>query len=257
MTPVDLDRIATWPVEIANFMEKYSSDLREERIEDKKYTASSSDYRIMNGAPPMPTWCQAKALIEQVMADRDLLVFHATRLIDFDHVRNDGLFKLDLEQHVRRLKAHLDSNGALEELAEVDAAVQAMLDADAWFINREGAVWATPHRKSLHDGGCNVFYETYGGEAIERIAAYAGGKLLGRLQQMGTPAVVLFRYPAYGEGWCLFTAGRLPQTMIELSLQSQGNWEAMDYGWDVMIERDVPPANIVAVVNLDDPDVAP
>ncbi|QYO75497.1 hypothetical protein [Devosia salina] len=101
-----------------------------------------------------------------------------------------------------------------------------------------------------------MFYKTYGGEAIERIAGHAGGKLLRRLRQMGTPAVVQFRYPAYGKEWCSFTAGRMPQSMIELFLQSEGNWEAMDYGWDVMIKRDVPAANIVAVVRIDNPDVA-
>ena len=181
MNPGDLDRIATWPVEIIDFMASHSAELRAERMADKKYTLSPSTCRILNDRPPMPTRSRAKALVEQVMADRDLLVFHATRLIDFDHVRNDGLFKLDLHQHVSRIKVHLERNGALRELAEVDAAVQKMLDADARFINREGAVWATPRRKSLHDGGCNIFYESYGGEAIERIASYAGGSLLRRL----------------------------------------------------------------------------
>lgn len=256
MNPVDLDRLDTWPVEITDFLATHSAALRVERIADREYTLSPSTHRITNDAPPMLTWTDAKELVKQVMADRDLLVFHATRLIDFDHIRNDGLFKLDLKQHVDRIKGHLESDGALEELAEVDAAVKKMLDADPSFINREGAVWATPNRKSLHDGGCDVFYETYGGEAIERITAHASDKLVGRLRQMGTPAVVIFRYPAYGEGWCASTAHRLPQTMIELFLQSEGNWEACDYGWDVMIKRDLPAANIVAVVKLDNPEVA-
>lgn len=256
MNPVDLERTSTWPVEITDFLAEHSAELRRERMAEKKYSLSSSTHRIMNDSPPMPIWLQAKALIEKMMARRELLAFHATRLIAFDHVRNDGLLKLDLVQHVSRLKLHLESIGALEELAEVDAAVHKMLTAEKWFISREGAVWATPLRTSLHDGGCDVFYETYGGEALERIAGYAGGKLLGRLKQMGTPAVVLFRYPAYSDGWCIFTAGRLPQTMIELFLHSQGNWEAMDHGWDIMIKRDVPAANILAVLKLDDLEVA-
>ena len=73
-----------------------------------------------------------------------------------------------------------------------------------------------------------MFYESYGGEALERIAAYAGGKLEQRLKRLGTPAVVILRYPAYG--WCKFSRGRLPQSMIELHLQHKGDWEAMDYG---------------------------
>ncbi|RWD28661.1 hypothetical protein [Mesorhizobium sp.] len=253
MHPVDMDKIATWPTRVTAFLTAHSRELRAEREADHKYTLSPSTYRIMNDAPPMPRWDEAKALIENVMADRELVAFHATRLIDFDHIRKDGLMMLDLEQHVARLKGHLQDAGAVDELAEVDAAVTKMLKADSFFNNREGAVWATPHRASLHDGGCDVFYESYGGEAIERIAGYARGKLEQRLKQLGTPAVVIIRYSAYG--WCKFTHGRLPQSMIELHLQHEGDWEAMDYGWDIMINRDVPAENIVAVVPLDDPAV--
>ncbi len=254
MHPVDMDRIVTWPPEVTAFLRAHSKQLRAEREADHEYTLAPSTYRIMNDAPPMPRWDEAKALIENVMADRELVAFHATRLIDFHHVQKDGLMMLNLEQHVARLKGHLQDAGAVDELAEVDAAVSKMLKADSFFINREGAVWATPRRASLHDGGCDVFYKSYGGEAIERIAGYAGGKLERRLKQLGTPAVVIIRYPTYG--WCKFTHGRLPQSMIELHLRYEGDWEAMDCGWDIMINRHVPTENIVAVVSLDDPAVA-
>lgn len=254
MHPVDMDKIATWPTDVTAFLTAHSKELRAEREADHRYTLSPSTYRIMNDAPPMPRWDEAKALIENAMADRELVAFHATRLIDLHEVRKQGLTTLDLEQHVTRLKGHLLDAGAVDELAEVDAAVTKMLKADRFFINREGAVWATPHRASLHDGGCDVFYESYGGEALERIARYAGGKLEQRLKQLGTPAVAIIRYPTYG--WCKFTRGRLPQSMIELHLQHEGDWEAMDYGWDIMINRHVPAENIVAVVLLDDPAVA-
>jgi len=257
MHAVDMDHIDTWPAKITSFLALHSKELRTEREADHRYTLSPSTYRMMHDSPPpMPRWNSAKRLIEEEMTDRDVIAFHATRLIDFNHVRQDGLIKLDLSQHIQRLKRHLQDAGALEELEEVDAAVAKMLEADSWFIKREGAVWATPHRSSLHDGGCDVFYESYGGEAIERIAGYARGKLAKSLTLLGTPAVVVLRYPAYGDYWCKFTTGRLPQTMIELYLKAEGDWEAMDYGWDVMIERDVPPDHIIAVVPLKDPSLA-
>jgi hypothetical protein len=161
-----------------------------------EYTQAPSIYRIMNYAPPIPRWGEAKALIENVIADRELIAFHVTRLIDFQHVRKDGLMMLNLEQHVARLKGHLRDADAIDELAEVDAAVSKMLNAYSFFTNREDAVWATLYRASLHDGGCDVLYESVGREAIERIVGYAGGKLERRLKQIGTPAVVIIRYPA-------------------------------------------------------------
>lgn len=255
MHPVDLDKIATWPTAITDFFTAHSTQLRAEREADHAYSLSPSTHRIMHDAPAMPHWDEAEGLIEETMKDRDLVAFHATRLIDFDDVRKNGLVKLDLHQHLDRLKEHLRRAGAQEELDEVDAAVAKMMMADSWFVSREGSVWATPQRSALHNGGCDVFYESYGGEAIERIAGYARGKLESKLKTMGTPAVVTIRYPGYGPGWCKRTAGRLPQSMIELFLEAEGDWEAMDHGWDIMIERDVPPRHIVSVVGYRDPSV--
>lgn len=254
MHPVDLDKIATWPDGITSFLKAHSEQLRLEREADHGYALAPSDFRIMNDPPPMPRWNEAKALIATAMADREVIAFHATRLVDINDVHRDGLLRLNLVQQVARLKEHLEVAGAYDELAEVDAALAQIMEADRFFIKREGAVWATPHRASLHDGGCNVFFESYGGEAIERMAGYAGGKLELRLKKIGEPAVVMIRYPAYG--WCQFTQGRLPQSMIELHLQHEGGWEAMDYGWDIMIKRDIPAQNVIAIVPPDDPAVA-
>ncbi|MGR3761737.1 hypothetical protein ACUXV3_16645 [Roseobacteraceae bacterium NS-SX3] len=210
------------------FLTKHSKELRVEREAERRYNLSSSELRIKNGPQAMPRWSEAKALINRAMASRELVAFHATRLFDFQEVRRGGLLKLNLAQQIARLKRHLEAVGANEELAEVDVAVRKMLETDSFFIKREGAVWATPHRASLHDGGCAVFYESCGGEALERIATNAGGKLEQKLKQLGKPAVVIIRYPALG--WCAFTNDRLPRSMIELHLQHQGNWEAPDYG---------------------------
>lgn len=254
MNPIDFDKISTWPAEIPSFLRQHSAALRAERNADHNYSLSPSTFRIFNEAPPMPKWDEAINLIRNVMYQHDVIAFHATRLIDFDHIRMGGLKMLDLDRHVELIKEHLQAIDASEELAEVDSAVAEMLAADRQFIHRQGQVWMTPLRRFLYDGGCDVFFESYGGEAIERIAGYAAGKLGDRLKKMGTPAVVVSRFPAFG--WCSRTESRHPQGMIELYLEAEGNWDAMDYGWDVMIERHVPPENIVAVVSYDDPSVA-
>jgi hypothetical protein len=250
MDPVDMDKIGTWPNEITAFLTAHSKDLLAERAADRNYTLAPSDFRILNGSPPMPRWKEATALIENVMADRELLAFHATRLIESNEVQREGLLRLDLARHVARIKGQLEVAGAFDELAQIDAAVKKMLKADNSFINREGAVWATPNRASLHDGGCNVFFESYGGEAIKRVAGYAQGKLEQRLKLLGKPAVVIIRYPAYG--WCEFTHRSLPQSMIKSYLRQESDWETMTCGWDIMIRRDVPPQNIVAVLPGED-----
>ena len=180
------------------------------------------------------------------MADREVLAFHATRFVDINDVYRDGLLRLNLVQQVARLKKQLEVSGAYDELSEVDGALAQAIEADSVFIKREGAVWASPQRMSLHDGGCKVFYDYYGGEAIKWMARYAKGNLELRLKQIGKPAVVIIRYPAYG--WCRFTNSRLPKSMIELYLQYEGSWEAMDYSWDIMIKRDVPAKHVIAVV---------
>ncbi len=163
MCPVDMNNIATWPREVTKFLTTHSEELRIERKADQDYCLSSSEFRIMKNPPQMSRWREAEILIKNMMADRELIAFHATRLIDFDGVRKSGLLTLDLTQHVVRIKKALQNVAAADELAEIDAAVTKVLEADDNFIKRECAVWATPHRASLHDGGCDVFFDSYGG----------------------------------------------------------------------------------------------
>lgn len=53
-------------------------------------------------------------------------------------------------------------------------------------------------------------------------------------------------------GWCTFADGRLVPSVIELYLRAEAGFEAVDYGWDVMVKRDVPATLIEAVVPPDD-----
>ena len=74
------------------------------------------------------------------------------------------------------------------------------------------------------------------------------------VSRRASPAVVIARIPA--TGWCQFADYRLPQTMIEVFLEAEASTEATDYGWDVMVARDIPAELIEAVVPPDDPMVA-
>jgi hypothetical protein len=95
-----MDRIVTWPAEVAAFLSAHSEELRAERQRDHVYSLSPSIFRILNDAPSMPRWEEALHLIGELMAERELLAFHATKLIDFNHIRMDGLRMLILDQHL-------------------------------------------------------------------------------------------------------------------------------------------------------------
>ena len=253
--PVDLERLHTWPGNVLDFLQEHADALRSERTVEHIYNLAGSLHRLRNPAPVMRHWREAEALIAETMVNRELRAFHATRLADFDSIRREGLLRLNIARDLERLKRTLAGHLPPERIGDVDAALATMLAADPHFLEREGAIWATPMRRFLHDGGCEVFFESFGGEAVERLAGYLGGELPIALKGIGEPAVVVIRYPA--SGWCAFTDGRLPQSMIELYLEAQGDWEAMDHGWDIMIERDVPPERIEAVVRASDPAVQP
>jgi hypothetical protein len=63
MHPVDMDKIATWPNEVTSFLTAHSKELRAEREADHSYALAPSDFRIMNGAPPMPRWKEVAPVV--------------------------------------------------------------------------------------------------------------------------------------------------------------------------------------------------
>ena len=252
--PIDLDDQTTWPAPVLAFLQEHAAELRLQRTADHEYMRKGSIHRMQNPSPSMSRWHEAKALIEKELEGRDYLAFHGTRLVDFDDVRREGLLMLDFDGHIEKLKRNLAAIGADDELEEVDDALAGKLEDDPMFAERQGQVWMTPLRRFLHDGGLDDIMGNYGGEAVDDIAVLAGGKLKQRLQKMGTPAVVVARIPVFG--WCRSTEGRIAQSIIELYLEAQGDWDPMDYGWDIMLEQDVPADRIVAVVAHDDPSVS-
>lgn len=249
MAVVDLDRIDSWPETIRQHLVANEAELRSERIADHEYILSDTMHRLLNESPEMQVWDWTKDFIAGVMSEHDIRVFHATRLLDADAIRREGLQRLSFETVIPRVKAALSPRLA----AELDERLTAMVEDDGYFAHRQGSVWLTPQRRFLHDGGCDIFFEHFGGEAVQRLAGEEG-ELVEALQALGKPQVVVARIPA--TGWCRFADGRLPQSMIELFLERQGDWDPMDYGWDVMLERDIPADRIEAIVDPRDPAVA-
>jgi hypothetical protein len=123
-----------------------------------------------------------------------------------------------------------------------------------FFATREGSVWFTPMRRYLHDGGCNVFFEHWGGEAIQRFAAMGSPKLEAAIRSIGTAAVAVAHIPAYG--WCRFSPTRLAPTMLDLMLERVAPDEVHTPGWDVLVKQTVPPCCIERVLPPTDPYVA-
>ncbi|MBU8541986.1 hypothetical protein, partial [Falsiroseomonas tokyonensis] len=188
------------------------------------------------------------------MFENDLRVFHATRLHDTHTIRTEGLRKLNIAERVAAVRAALAALGKGGLAEEFDAAVARFNLSTPEFRYRERKVYATPARRFLHDGGCDVFFENFGGEAIERICLQGSATLREALSHFGDPSVVVFRIPSFRT--CKRSESALPNCMLDLMLQRQGLLDHRPGYWDVVIEHDVPPDWIEAVVPQHDPSVA-
>lgn len=246
---VDLDRPDTWPEGIVAAIEAEISALVAEREADRAFDLSG-DHWFKDG-PPMPVTERLTALVEEAMRDRNIRVFHATRLLDFEQIRREGLRPLALEERIADLKA-LTASGPLAAYADKFDARIARIDL-SFYDGRVGQVWFTPMRRALHDGGCDVFFEHWGGEFIQRLASEAG--MVRAIRGYGTPAIVVARIPAYGCAG-LFQDRMLAPTMINLVIERAGQARYETNGWDVMIEDHVPAEWIEEIYALGDPEVA-
>jgi hypothetical protein len=122
---------------------------------------------------------------------------------------------------------------------------------DDFIRGREGQVWATPLRRLLHDGGCDVFFKHWGGEAIQRLAHTASADLEAKIRSLGAPAVVTFNIPAFG--CCARSDYRLAPTMLGLMLERASLIERNYEIWDVLLKRPIPTEWIESVLPNDDP----
>lgn len=246
---VDLDDFSTWPDGVREKIIRALPDLDEERAQERRWERSEDKW--LKPSPPQPVKDRLIAELNESMRDREIRVFHATRLVDFDEVRKLGLRALSFSDRFERLRA-LEREGQLSNMTENVDEILSRVDLAAPFLtNREGSVCATPLRALLHDGGCDVFYEQWGGEAVERIAASGSTELLNALKRVGEPAVVVFRIPAFGA--CIFSDGRLAETMIEVVTKFERKSDDDVSAWDVVIKADVPPDWVEDVYPPTDP----
>jgi hypothetical protein len=249
---VDLDLPKSWPpLLVAEIGPLLPSILAEEKA---SLAFDLSGDRWHHASPPTPSTKAAHQVVRREMANHRIRVFHATRLLDFDVVRREGLRPLDFEKQISTMKAILLSERRFASLNEIDDLVAAVDIDDDFFRGREGQVWATPLRRLLHDGGCDVFFKHWGGEAIQRLAQMASRELVLGIQSLGTPAVVTFGIPAFG--YCSFSDWRLPPTMVGLMLESAGLIERNLEAWDVLVKQAIPAEWIENVLPKDDPTLA-
>lgn len=195
-TPVDLDIVSSWPVMILEEVTPLLQVVMDEKEADLQYALSGD--RWFKPSPPAPATKSAHQIINREMAGKWIRVFHATRLLDFDAVRREGLQPLNLKRQIEAMKAGLVATGRFSTCSEVETLL-ANVDLESDLLDgREGQVWATPLRRLLHDGGCEVFFKHWGGEAMQRLAEMASPDLVKGIQSLGTAAVVTFDIPAFG-----------------------------------------------------------
>lgn len=247
---IDLDNAGTWPPAIVRQITPLFASILREKEADLDYCLSGD--RWHKPSPPSPATNAAYRTIKHEMAGRRIAVFHATRLLDWNAVRRDGLVPLDLARQISAMKEGLVASRQFHAEMEID---ELLAHVDLSLLEgREGQVWGTPLRRYLHDGGCDVFFKHWGGEAIQRLAHMASASLETAIRGVGTPAVVTFAMPAFG--CCTFGDLRLAPTMVGLLLEEAGLIEQNGECWDVLLTRSVPPDWIQSVLPSSDPGLA-
>lgn len=247
---VDLDRMATWPQDIRSYITPHIAEIAVERAAQNDFDISGD--RWFKPSPPSPRTDDASRIINASMSNHQLRVFHATRLLDADAVNVEGLRPLDIKSQIALVRTELARRELHDEVAELDAAVSAADLSSQSYACREQQVWFTPLRGSLHDGGCDIFFEHWGGEAIQRLTQ-SKATLTNTIRTLGSPAVVVGNIPAFGA--CLFSDLRLAPAMLSLMLEHAG-YDFCIESWDVLLKRDVPPEWIEAVLPHNDPRLA-
>lgn len=245
---VDLDDLNSWPHGLINSIEPLLPEINSELQSSNAFDLS--DEKWFKSSPPNPTTSAAQELICEAMIDREIRVFHATRLIDPTTIRAEGLRSLELKSHLRMIRAGLVKILNIAEIEDMDRAIASIDLTSNFFSVREGQVWFTPLRRNLHDGGCEVFFNNYGGEAIQRIANMATATMVSAIRKLGMPFVVVARIPAFG--CCHFGDSRLAPTMLQRIKETRTGHNATSIGWDVLIRKTIPKEWIEDVLPRED-----
>jgi len=245
---VDLDRKQSWPAAIVAEVTPLLPSILTECQATTAFELSGD--RWHKPTPPTLSTKAAYGIINHQMADRRIKVFHATRLLDFDTVRREGLRPLNLDHQINTMRAALLAAGQFASVCEIDALIATVNISDDFFRGREGQIWATPLRRLLHDGSCDVFFDHWGGEAIQRLAATTSRQLVKGIQSLGAPAVVTASIPAFG--CCTFSDWRLAPTMVNLMLERATMTEKSWGAWDVLVKQAIPAEWIESVLPKDD-----
>ncbi len=249
---VDLDDLGSWPAEVRSELDEKLDGLIAEYDAQTQFDLSGDHW--FKPPPPKPLTRRAQLVITEQMKAMKLRVFHATRLLDFNEVVRDGIRPLVLDERVARLR-ELAAQRRLADFEDEIGEIIGRVDlTDNCFTIREARVWATPLRRYLHDGGCDVFFDHWGGEAVQRLAHMASPALEAAIQGIGNPAVVVAKIPALG--FCKRSNWRLAPTMLELALEASGRVEVSVGAWDVCAELPIPPEWIEGVVPPDDATVS-
>lgn len=230
---IDLDDLSSWPKVILDDLESRIDEIIKELDADHKFHMSADKW--IKSPPLKPNYAAAIKHINNEVADKRLRVFHATRLISPEDIFKNGLKALSISERIKSLEG-LSANGPLSKFKNEIPNLINFSDRD--FIEcRKGQVWFTPLRRFLHDGGCDIFFEHWGGEVIQRLASMHSEELEAAIKEYGSPYVVIANIPCFG--WCEFADLRLAKTMIDVFIEHVDQEHTIG-AWDVMIKRDIP-----------------
>lgn len=247
---VDLDDFSSWPEGVFDTISTSVDGLVDERHSLHQYHTSAD--RWHRPAPPQPIATRIESFVRESVCEGQLRVFHASRILDSNEIIENGLRALNLEERLDKISDIFSAHG-LESLKDSLSDLRNRQSLHKYH-NRVEQVWFTPLRRNLHDGGCDVFFENWGGEFVQRFLSSNLPEAELLIRELGRPVVVLARVPS--AHWCRPDGDmRLVRTMVDLVIEAMGKCRYTVTGWDVMLNQDVPPSWIEAIVDRDSPDI--
>ena len=181
--------------------------------------------------------------VEDWILEQDLRVYHCTRVKSIEHALNNGLRVLDRESHQREFLMDFGDQFSDDEKAFIDAQWSAYFTSQQDRC-RNGRIFFCNSRYLIKDDGTAPFFEYYGGEAV--FMPLKGSPVSSKLRTFGVPAVVEFTLRASD---VLVASHPLDKAILSHFHQSI-NPEALLFGSEGHIKRDVLPIEIIRVVEL-------
>ena len=245
MSTIDLDYVQSWPRALQNQLPKLVPKIFAERAATLMREKSPTKWQT----PSVPTPAEdfARELIAEHVGGRELLMFHATRMLDPRRVFDEGLRALVLADRIKEL-FDLSIGFPSAVRAAIQRVMRQPLDEHT-IRSREGQVCFSNSRDAIHNGGSDELMGIWGGEALRRHWEQTpDDALISRhLGTIGSPTIVVAKVMVDHETAYFHSNSFVNSLAARLGLSEQ-RW-----GWDHHLIGDLTTHGVVDVASPEDP----